>query len=592
MENNADGCHKKKNKIIWGLVLIFISILSLFVVVGVLNNFQLATTYMVEYIDGEHNTVIQTYYKGDKILFPEEPERKGYMFKGWSLDINGQSINSNELVVDKEMTFYAIWEEKTYSLTFDNESYIIDYGCQFEVVGNSISFTCVNGDRITLVANEKEGYTFSHFELENNLKTYYIDDFNYDKLENSKIKLNSKYNANTLSFVIEEGENYKITNNSHFATIKADEVLLFTLVLNDSVNNSLVDFETTSGDVLYTKVGKNYNVSISNFTKDFSVSFNGIETNDYVVSYVDGDNCFDEVYYHGSSLELPTLEKEGYILLYFTDELGKIYTGGESVCNALTLKPVWKVKIYNVTFPKSKGEFAINYNNQYITTEKSVEVEYGESVDFEIVLSNSYSNSNVSVVAYSTARNYITLVGDDGKYSIDVNSNLAFSVEGVELNKYNIIADGVSYGVVSYGSSIVVCDSVITINDISTNKNITINMVFDDDNFHNWFVGDRLLMNSYVQEWTDSDVIEIKGRYSKTWSSVSFDENGGNVNIKNMILVEGENYTLPTPTKDGYVFAGWFVRIVETNKVVDLELSESFQTLDNQSMIVYAGWIR
>jgi hypothetical protein len=26
--------------------------------------------------------------------------------------------------------------------------------------------------------------------------------------------------------------------------------------------------------------------------------------------------------------------------------------------------------------------------------------------------------------------------------------------------------------------------------------------------------------------------------------------------------------------------------------VVDLELSESFQTLDNQSMIVYAGWIR
>ena len=57
MENNADGCHKKKNKIIWGLVLIFISILSLFVVVGVLNNFQLATTYMVEYIDGEHNTV-------------------------------------------------------------------------------------------------------------------------------------------------------------------------------------------------------------------------------------------------------------------------------------------------------------------------------------------------------------------------------------------------------------------------------------------------------------------------------------------------------------------------------------------------------
>jgi uncharacterized repeat protein (TIGR02543 family) len=99
-------------------------------------------------------------------------------------------------------------------------------------------------------------------------------------------------------------------------------------------------------------------------------------------------------------------------------------------------------------------------------------------------------------------------------------------------------------------------------------------------------------MNSYVQEWTDSDVIEIKGRYSKTWSSVSFDENGGNVNIKNMILVEGENYTLPTPTKDGYVFAGWFVRIVETNKVVDLELSESFQTLDNQSMIVYAGWIR
>lgn len=55
---------------------------------------------------------------GDKINAPENPTRKGYIFKNWSE--NGKKVDNLPTTMPAESHIYtAIWERETYQITYD-----------------------------------------------------------------------------------------------------------------------------------------------------------------------------------------------------------------------------------------------------------------------------------------------------------------------------------------------------------------------------------------------------------------------------------------------------------------------------------------
>ena len=49
---------------------------------------------------------------------------------------------------------------------------------------------------------------------------------------------------------------------------------------------------------------------------------------------------------------------------------------------------------------------------------------------------------------------------------------------------------------------------------------------------------------------------------------------------------------MPIPTKQGYKFAGWYVKLVEVNTQVDDAQSVKFAQITDTYMVLYAGWIK
>ncbi|MDD4069998.1 MAG: InlB B-repeat-containing protein [Candidatus Izemoplasmatales bacterium] len=67
---------------------------------------------------------------------------------------------------------------------------------------------------------------------------------------------------------------------------------------------------------------------------------------------------------------------------------------------------------------------------------------------------------------------------------------------------------------------------------------------------------------------------------------ISFDSNGGN-SIHSIYVFDGESIVLPTPTKKGYDFIGWFDNAELTNLVTNDTLQDQNKKKD---MILYAKW--
>lgn len=106
-------------------------------------------------------------------------------------------------------------------------------------------------------------------------------------------------------------------------------------------------------------------------------------------------------------------------------------------------------------------------------------------------------------------------------------------------------------------------------------------------NFTGWFTeidgGTKILETTTVQE-EDARILYAHWRIKAP--VIIFDANGGNVSVATKKLTNGNTYgTLPTPTRTGYKFSGWFTKAeggteITSDTIVDL----------SDELIVYAHW--
>ena len=111
--------------------------------------------------DGGSEIASQTIKKGQTVTKPENPTKKGYIFKGWYLDTNEYNFSQK---VTKNITLVAKWEKNEtkpvakYTITFNTDG------------GSAISSQTVEEGKTAIQPSNptKEGYNFAGWTLNGN----------------------------------------------------------------------------------------------------------------------------------------------------------------------------------------------------------------------------------------------------------------------------------------------------------------------------------------------------------------------------------------------------------------------------------------
>lgn len=574
---------------------IFCIVTILFLALGLcLYKANYSIMYVVKYVHWNDEIEIQKYYKGEKINFPEPPEILGYNFVGWSLDSNDDQIVTNEICIESEMTLYARWEEKTFNLKYNDECFILTYNDQFVIDNDKITITD-NKESILIEADKVINKKFIYWNIYDGLNYYNLLNFKFDKSQSHEFELIPVYDDIKFAFTISGNcDEYSVADSSHTTFVSISDILTFTIVLNECVDNSNITISTTSGTLDIIKNNAKYYVTIKDFNNDFKVEINNITINTYKINIIDENNYSSYLSYHGDKLSLPNLTKKGYKLLGFKDSTGRFYTNEYVICQNLDLYAIWEIEEYKITFPKTNGIYFITIDNEKINSNKDIIMHYGDKLEFKITISNAYDCSSYNVIARTKNEDIILDSIENNTFTIcNIESDIEIFINDITLNKYALNVDGVYYGNFSYGSWITVEDDSIIIKDSYSNNMVQIYTMIYDNHFNGWTVNNSILTNCMVQEITNQDMsIEIYGNYSKKICRVQLIANGGILDITEIVLIEGENITLPEPIKWGYTFAGWYTKLVEVNTLVDGDLSIKFNEITDFCITLYAGWTK
>ncbi len=115
--------------------------------------------HIISFDDGDNKAEKELYY-GEEIVKPDDPEKEGHSFGGWSED-GKTPVKVEETVPDRDIEYVAIWNPEKFNLTYklDGKEY-------FATPYESATDTVFYGE--TVIVREKavrEGYTVSEWVL-------------------------------------------------------------------------------------------------------------------------------------------------------------------------------------------------------------------------------------------------------------------------------------------------------------------------------------------------------------------------------------------------------------------------------------------
>jgi len=112
---------------------------------------ELATFTVTFDSSGGSSVASQKILEGNKVTKPKDPTRKGYIFKGWTL--NGKTYNFNT-TVSSNITLVAKWTANTYTISVSSvDSYSPDRTLKVYENGKAISVKAINYTNGTLLCS-------------------------------------------------------------------------------------------------------------------------------------------------------------------------------------------------------------------------------------------------------------------------------------------------------------------------------------------------------------------------------------------------------------------------------------------------------
>lgn len=503
--------------------------------------------YTVLFDSNEGSAVSQAGVKfEEKITKPDDPTKEGYTFKGWFKEeaLENEWKFETDVVTDN-ITLYAKWTINEYTASFDGNG------------GDSVTPASIKKNYQeklgTLPTAEKTGYT---------LEGWYTAKTGGDKITANTV-MSSKdityyahwtINEYTASFDANGGDSVSP------ASIKKNyQEKLGTLPTAEKIGYTFDGWYTakTGGDKITTETTMPADGAIyyAHWTvNQYTASFDGNEGTDGTSITKDYDTALEI---------LPTSSRSGYKFLgWFTEKVNGVQITSISKMPAknVTYYAHWEIKTYDITYDL-KDEDAVNdETNAKTYTVEDADISLHAPTwtghtflgwSYEGMTDPSKPELEVTIKSGSTGDKKFTANWKLSEYTVKFDSQ-----DGSE------VADmGATHG-------------VAIVKPVDPTKT--------GYTFKGWYTDE-----AYSKEWNFDDTVKGNMTLYAKWEinhyEITFQTNSGS-SVDKQIIDHGQKVVKPTdPTRDYYVFAGWYsddklTKEYDFNKAVE------------SKMTLYAKW--
>lgn len=473
-----------------------------------------AKEYSVEYelgggIDAENKT---SYTVEDGSFALNAPSRKGYTFDGWysSEDFSGEKTESVNCSLATNLKFYAKWSIETYIIEYD-----LNGG---DAVYNQTEYT-VESEDISLHAPKREGYEFDGwYDKANNLVE------RIKKGSVGDIKLKAKWSA--LTYTVTFVSDCTISVAPIEYTIESD-----TIVIEYPKRNNYI-FEGWF-DAKGNKVDRIAGGTVGNFT--LYAKWRAVE---YTVTFEsNGGDAVKSIIYtvETDSFDLPVCNKSDYEFEGWFSGETKIERIEKGSCGNITLVAKWRAIGFKVSFETNGGNKV---------ADKTYNVEMTE---FELPV---------------PTREYYAFCGwfENPDLSGEAIENFATNKDVTLYAKWAPIEYTVTFE--SNGG-----DAVKSIIYTVESQDFALQIPQKDFYLFEGWMDDAGNKVEKIDCSKPKDV-RLTAQWSAIEYTITYVLNGGtNGENPTIYTVESEDIVLVAPTKDGFVFDGWFLNDDKTERI-------------------------
>ena len=513
-----------------------------------------AIIYNINYVlDGGANVANNpTTYITDEEVVLHAPTRAGYTFLGWTYE--GQDTPELNVTIPVgslgDKTYTAHWSANTYTITFDSNG----------GTGVVETLTVVYDTTVTLPTPTKEGYTFEGWFINGVEINSGVWSLPYD------YTLKAEWTANTYSVSL-DANGGSVTSSSMNVTYGTT----FTLPTPTRTGYTFAGWYNGSTRVEGGTWNYTGNLSLTaswtanTYTLTLNANGGSVSSNTLTVTY-------------GQSYTLPTPTRTGYTFNgWYLD--GSLFTNGTwSYTNNASITASWTANTYNVTL-NDITVYAYNVTNDYnypwtlndgvlTSTNKShsssssytITAVAPMTITFSYATSSEGSCDVLYIIKNSSTLTYTSGINSYTDYSVTLNTGdtltFRYSKDG-SVNSGNDCA---------YIKDISIFDA--SSGDIIYSEGLThsFTVTYGDDvtlptptrtgyTFAGWYNGETLITSG---TWSAASDVSLEARWTINTYNLTLDANGGTVDSASQTITYGDAYTLPTPTRTGYTFNGWY----------------------------------
>ena len=552
------------------------------------------------------------------------PTRKGYSFTGWYTSADGgDAVNSTDIYcLESDQTLYAHWTANVYTITFNPRGGTVD------IESKTVKYGEPYGE---LPVPIRTGYTFTGWSFGNYPDTFVTSEsiywLTYDKT------LFGNWKGNT----------YKVTFDANGGTVNTNSKnVTFGYTYGDLPTPSKTGYDFVGWYTDPTDGNSIQNNSKVDIASDHTLYARWTAKQLTVKFDANGGYCGTTskyVYYDSTYGTLPTASRGGYEFLgWFTSKTGGSKVVSTTKCQFTSQKTLyahWRAIEYTITFNPNGGLLdvaskTVTYDSTYGELPVPTRVGYTFAGWWTSASGGSQKSassivdtlSNQTLYAHWNANYYTVKLDPNGGYV----SSTSFSVRYD--STYNCLPvptrtgyrfDG-WYTEAQGGDQVKNTDKVTITSELKLYAHwiagaytvqfdpkggvvdpATMTVTYDSAygtlptpnregySFDGWYSN-----SSYEDKYKITESTPVKTAFNHNlyakWTAntyaVSFDVNTGEGTFDDISVTYDAAYgTLPTPSKSGYAFVGWFTSAVGGNEVKSTTI---VQTASDHTL--YAKW--
>jgi uncharacterized repeat protein (TIGR02543 family) len=284
--------------------------------------FTIPSVHTYKFMNGEEVLDSGEKLPGDELTAPENPEKIGYTFDGWSPEFTGT-------MPDADVTYTATWKAINYQIT-----YILNDGAFAE--GYPTTYTIEDND-ITLGNPVKEGYTFAGWTTGEQTDPFAVVTIAKGSTGDRTYTATWTPIEYSIEYDLDGGSLAEGVTNPAKYTIESDVIIL---------NNPVKTGYDFAGWLVGDQTEPNMTVTITQGSMgDFAFKATWTVKKFKVTWVVDDASTEDEVEYGATITKPETPTKEGYTFAKWTPDVAETMPAED-----VTYTAQWTINTYWVTF--------------------------------------------------------------------------------------------------------------------------------------------------------------------------------------------------------------------------------------------------